>query len=78
MNDTENNDDVVAVTGRPNDIPIEDPQPAPLGGNSTFAERARAAGKVKTKQVDDDTEGAENKAVTTAATKAPKSRKPSK
>jgi len=33
-----------AVTGRPNDIPVRDPEPAPLGGNTTFADRARARG----------------------------------
>lgn len=35
-------DEARAVTGRPNDIPVRDPEPAPLGGNSTFAERAKS------------------------------------
>lgn len=29
-------------SARPNDIPIEEPGEAPLGGNSTFASRAKA------------------------------------
>lgn len=57
-----------AVTGRPNDTPIRDPEPAPLGGNSTLASRARTRQKdEKTKQVDES--DAEDKAVTSAATK---------
>jgi hypothetical protein len=55
-----------AVTGRPNDIPVRDPEPAPLGGNSRFADRAKARG-VKAKAVEGD--DAENKAVSGARTK---------
>lgn len=53
-----------AVTGRPNDIPIEEPQSAPLGGNSSFADRAKA-NKVQAKQVS----AAENKSVDSAESK---------
>lgn len=62
-----------AVTGRPNDIPIKEPEPAPLGGNSTFADRAKARQKQDVKQVDADE--AEDKAVSRASTKARKSTK---
>lgn len=58
-----------AVTGRPNDIPIDEAAPAPLGGNSTFADRARA--QRGEKRVADG----ENKAVSSAATKSRKARK---
>lgn len=44
-------DEVKAVTGRPNDTPVRDPEPAPLGGNTTFADRAKARG-VKAKAVE--------------------------
>lgn len=37
-----------AVTGRANDTPVDEPAPAPLGGNSTFAERAAARNKQQT------------------------------
>lgn len=61
--------EAVAVTGRPNDIPIRDAEPAPLGGNSTFADRAKAnaaeAKKAQTKQV----AAAENKSVDSAESK---------
>lgn len=60
------------VTGRPNDTPIDDPQPAPLGGNTTFADRAKAQ-TTTAKQV--DAEQAEDKAVTSAATKSKRARK---
>lgn len=47
-------DEVKAVTGRPNDTPIRDPEPAPLGGNTTFADRAKARGaKAKAVKVAD-------------------------
>jgi hypothetical protein len=46
-----------AVTGRPNDIPIDKPQP-PAGGGSTFASR-RAAREVSEKRI----ASAQNKAV---------------
>ncbi len=36
--------EVRAVTGRPNDTPVREPEPAPLGGNTTFADRARGRG----------------------------------
>lgn len=49
MADTD--EEVRAVTGRPNDTPVRDPEPAPLGGNTTFAQRAKARG-VTAKQVD--------------------------
>lgn len=48
--------EAVAVTGRPNDTPIRDPEPAPLGGNTTFAQRAEARGGskvVKSDEVED-------------------------
>lgn len=64
----ENEDEAVAVTGRPNDIPIRDAEPAPLGGNSTFAERAKAA-KRNTKAVTAEEDEAENKSVTSASKK---------
>lgn len=41
----DDNEEARAVTGRPNDIPVRDPEPAPLGGNTTFADRAKARGK---------------------------------
>ena len=41
-----------AVTGRANDIPVRDPEPAPLGGNTTFAQRAKARAGKGTKAVD--------------------------
>jgi hypothetical protein len=65
-------DEAEAVTGRPNDIPIQEPQDAPLGGNSTLASRA-AANKADAKKVDADS--GENKAVTGASTKAARSTK---
>lgn len=55
-----------AVTGRPNDIPLDDPAPAPLGGNSSFSDRAKA-NKPKAKQV--GAEQVEDKAVKSAKTK---------
>lgn len=74
MSDTENTEYVApekepqpAVTGRPNDTPVDDPAPAPLGGNSTFADRAKQRQKDDKKQVDAD--AAEDKQVTSAATK---------
>lgn len=54
----------VAVTGRANDTPIRDDEDAPLGGNSTFGTRGKAAAKASkttTKAVTDD--ATENKAV---------------
>lgn len=72
-NKTDDENEAVAVTGRPNDIPIRDPEPAPLGGNTTFSDRAKAAKKAtaSTKQVDEG----ENKAVTSASTKSRRARK---
>lgn len=61
-----------SVTDRPNDTPLED-VPAPSNyavPNSTFADRAKAE-KAAAKQVTQ----AEDKAVTTARTKRPRSRK---
>jgi hypothetical protein len=52
-------DEQQAVTGRPNDTPLQETDPALP--NSTFAERAKAAKKAEAKAVDRDT--AENKAV---------------
>lgn len=46
------NEEARAVTGRPNDIPVRDPEPAPLGGNSTFSERAKARSGRGAKAVD--------------------------
>lgn len=50
-----------AVTGRPNDTPVREDEPAPLGGNSTFASRARARKPADRKAVEETS--AENKAV---------------
>lgn len=72
---SENWEEAQAVTGRPNDNPITEPQDAPNGGNSTLASRAKAR-KADAKQV--QPEAAEDKAVTSAATKAPRARKASK
>lgn len=63
--------DAVAVTGRPNDLPIEEPEPALP--NTTFAERARRQ-KPGAKRVDSDS--AENKALSSSeATKKAKADK---
>jgi hypothetical protein len=67
MADPRLENEAVAVTGRPNDIPIDPPEEAPLGGNSTFADRARGnASKVASKQV----VSAEDKAVKADESKA--------
>lgn len=59
-------DENEAVTGRPNDIPIREPEDAPLGGNSTFASRAKAR-QQDSKQT--KAEDAEDKAISSASTK---------
>lgn len=58
-------DEAVAVTGRPNDIPVREAEDAPLGGNSTFASRAKARSGAKAVRSGDT----EDKAVTSASTK---------
>lgn len=57
-----------AVTGRPNDVPIREPEQAPLGGNSTLASRAAARKQVGRKQVDAES-NTEDKSVSSASTK---------
>jgi hypothetical protein len=68
MDDT---DEAVAVTGRPNDLPIVEHEPALA--NSTFGSRATGRG-AEGKAVDGVQ--AENKAVTGAQTKRRPRRKP--
>lgn len=65
-------DEAQAVTGRPNDIPIRDPEPAPLGGNSTLTSRAKARQSADRKKVAAD--DAEDKSVQSAQTKSRKSK----
>ncbi len=60
-----------AVTGRPNDIPVRDPEQAPLGGNTTFSARAKSRG-VKAKAVAPD--DVEDKAVGTSERKSTRPR----
>ena len=66
MGDGEN--DAVAVTGRANDLPIVERDPALP--NTTFAERAKARAGASRKKVDGD--DAEDKAVSRASTKSKK------
>lgn len=55
-----------AVTGRPNDTPVREDEPAPLGGNSTFASRAKSRQPARTKAVQE----AEDKAVKSSRRKS--------
>lgn len=68
---TEENE-AAPVTGRPNDTPVRDPEPAPLGGNTTFAERAKVRG-VGGKQVNSD--AVEDKSIGAAERKSDKGRR---
>lgn len=59
--------EAVAITGRPNDTPIREPEDAPLGGNSNFASRAKARGAGR-KAVDSDDVEVEDKSVGSSRT----------
>jgi hypothetical protein len=65
-------DEQEAVTGRPNDTPLRG-EDEPAVPNSTLAERAGARQRSE-KRVDAETKDTENKAVTSALTKAPAKR----